>query len=263
MSPENATPAAAFELRGVSLRYPRSKSPALNNVSLKVPEGAICGLFGRNAAGKTSMMSLLAGFRRPTQGEVLVFGEDPYESPTAAAKTAFIFTGAANSATESTMAAYKVRDILRFAETLRPGWDEEFAAHLLGRFDINPKKTVSKLSLGQRAALRCVLGLASHAPLTIFDEAYLGMDAIYRRIFVDELLASYVRSPRTILFSTHYIAEMERLFSEAIIIDAGAVLSHADADALRASCPTASSLQDVFIRLTIKEGETYEPASFN
>jgi ABC-2 type transport system ATP-binding protein len=110
------------------------------------------------------------------------------------------------------------------------------------------------------------MGLACRAPLTILDEAYLGMDAIYRHIFAEELLADFMRMPRTILFSTHHIAEMERLFSEAIIIDGGEALLHDDADALRANAAaegaTGASLQDIFIRVAIKEGETYEPASF-
>ncbi|MDR0346778.1 MAG: hypothetical protein LBH56_00155, partial [Coriobacteriales bacterium] len=117
------------------------------------------------------------------------------------------------------------------------------------------KKTASKMSQGQAAALRCTIGLASRAPLTIFDEAYLGMDAVYRRVFIDELLSDYLKHPRTILFSTHYIAEMERLFSEAAIIDAGRVLAHDDADTLRTQGKT---LQDLFVSLTLKEGETYE-----
>jgi ABC-2 type transport system ATP-binding protein len=260
----------AFELRDVTLHYPHAKVPALSNVSISVPQNAICGLFGRNAAGKTSLMAMLAAYRRPTSGEVWVFGENPYENPNVASQVAFVHaSNNSTSSAESSLSYFRVREFLNIGKSFRPDWDEGFATHLCKRFDLNPKKRYGKLSLGQKAAVNCVIGLASRASLTIFDEAYLGMDAIYRRIFVDELLADYLRSPRTILFSTHYIAEMERLFSEAIIIDAGKVLAHADADALRAgTAPTqsaaieptnTSSLQDVFIRLTIKEGETYEP----
>jgi ABC-2 type transport system ATP-binding protein len=167
---------------------------------------------------------------------------------------------------ESCNTVCKVRELLKLGEKFRPNWDTDFASHLSKRFDINPKTRYGRLSLGQKAALRCTIGLASRARLTIFDESYLGMDAIYRRIFVDELLADYLRRPRTILFSTHYIAEMERLFSEAIILDDGIVLAHDDADTLRANSTEAgdstSSLQDVFIRMSIKEGETYEPENF-
>jgi ABC-2 type transport system ATP-binding protein len=272
-SASGSTP--AFELSDVTLRYPRSKQPALKNVSLKVERNAICGLFGRNGAGKTSLMALLAAFRKPTTGTVRVFGQDPYENPMIAPQVAFIPNGSA-SRSDDYPSTLNVKEHLELAELSRPDWDSEFAAHLCSRFDLVHKKAISKLSLGQRAALRCVIGLAARAPLTIFDEAYLGMDAIYRRIFVDELLADYLRAPRTILFSTHYIAEMERLFSEAIIIDDGQVMLHDDADTIRSSGvsaakaasadnaadPESASLQDVFIRLALREGEVYEPAQF-
>jgi ABC-type cobalamin/Fe3+-siderophores transport system ATPase subunit len=73
----------------VRLRYPRQRGEALTGVTLTVPQGAICGLFGRNGAGKTSLMALLAGLRRPSGGAVHVFGEDPWENPAVASRVAF------------------------------------------------------------------------------------------------------------------------------------------------------------------------------
>jgi ABC-2 type transport system ATP-binding protein len=247
----SATSPYAIECDGLRLHYPRQRDDALVDVSLRIPQGALCGLFGRNGAGKTSLMSLVAGLRRPSAGKVRVFGENPWENPRIAPCVAFVYPK--NSA-DATINSLKTRELLKMGALLRPQWDADFALHLLKRFDVPLKKAASKMSQGQAAALRCVMGLASRAPLTIFDEAYLGMDAVYRQVFIDELLADYTAHPRTILFSTHYISEMERLFSEAIIIDAGTVLAHDDADALRARGKT---LQDIFISLTLKEGEVY------
>jgi ABC-2 type transport system ATP-binding protein len=242
----------AFECTNLRLHYPFQRTEALAGISLAVPRGAICGLFGRNGAGKTSLMALLAGLRRPSGGSVRVFGEEPWENTRIAPQVAFVFPknnpGAILNSTPT-------RDLLQMGAFFRPNWDADFAEHLLKRFDVPLKKAASKMSQGQAAALRCAVGLASRAPLTIFDEAYLGMDAVYRKIFIDELLADYLAHPRTILFSTHYIAEMERLFSEAIIIDAGQVLVHDDADTLR---ERGKTLQDLFIGLTLKEGENYD-----
>lgn len=241
----------AIECTDLRLRYPWQRTEALAGVDLRVPRGAICGLFGRNGAGKTSLMALLAGLRRPSGGSVRVLGEDPWENPRVASQVAFVFP---KTNTEAMINSVRARDMLRMCALSRPRWDADLALRLLKRFDVPLKKTPAKMSQGQAAALRCVLGLAARAPLTIFDEAYLGMDAVYRKVFIDELLADYMAHPRTILFSTHYISEMERLFSEAVIIDAGKVLAHDDADALRARGKT---LQDTFIDLTLKEGETY------
>ncbi|MDR1083124.1 MAG: ABC transporter ATP-binding protein [Coriobacteriales bacterium] len=242
----------AIECTDVRLRYPHQHTEALAGINLAIPQGVICGLFGRNGAGKTSLMALLAGLRRPSGGSVRVLGESPWENARVAPQVAYVFP---KSKSDATINSIRARDLLKMGALLRPHWDAGLAEHLLKRFDVPLKKPGSKMSQGQAAALRCAIGLASRAPLTIFDEAYLGMDAVYRKIFIDELLTDYLRYPRTILFSTHYIAEMERLFSEAIIIDAGQILIHDDADTLREQGKT---LQDLFINLTLKEGESYD-----
>jgi len=242
--------APAFELCDVTLRYPGQTQPALQQVNLSVPADAICGLFGRNAAGKTSLMALLAAFRKPTSGTVRVWGEDPYENPGIVPHVAFTSNSEGNNRFGGT---YKVKLHLKLGAQFRPNWDQAFAQHLVERFELPLNRTLNRLSLGQRAALRCIVGLASRAPLTIFDEAYLGMDAVFRQIFVDELLQDYLTHPRTILFSTHYIAEMERLFTEAVIIDQGRILLHDDCDNLRAQ---GKPLQDIYISLALKEGES-------
>jgi ABC-2 type transport system ATP-binding protein len=253
MTDVNYTDASyAIECADLRLRYPRQRTEALAGVSLAVPQGAICGLFGRNGAGKTSLMALLAGLRRPNGGSVRVFGENPWENARIAPQVAFVFS---KNNPDATVNSIRARDLLRMGALFRPNWDADFAEHLFKRFNVPLKKAAGKMSQGQAAALRCAIGLASRAPLTIFDEAYLGMDAVYRKVFIDELLADYLAHPRTILFSTHYISEMERLFSEAIIIDAGQVLVHDDADTLR---ERGKTLQDLFISLTLKEGESYD-----
>jgi ABC-2 type transport system ATP-binding protein len=247
--PESAPP--AIELIDVTLRYPRQKKPALDGVSVSIPQNALCGLLGRNAAGKTSLMALLAAFRRPTAGSVRLWGQDPFESPQAMSEVAFVYQWR-----EEGFASYcKPRELFAMAAHMRPRWDNAFATRLAERFDVPMRKSTSRLSKGQQAAVRCILGLAARAPLTIFDEAYLGMDAVYRKVFVDELLQDYLKYPRTILFSTHYISEMERLFTEALMLDEGRVLLHDDCDVLRAK---GMALQDLFISLTLKEGESYE-----
>ncbi|MDR1422811.1 MAG: ABC transporter ATP-binding protein [Coriobacteriales bacterium] len=242
----------AIEFTDVSLRYPGTREDALHKVSFRLPCDTICGLFGRNGAGKTSIMALLAGLRQPSAGTVRVFGQDPFENTSIVPHVSYIYL---KNAPDDLMNAYKARRYLQMGALFRPQWDGDYARFLLKRFDIPEKKTASKMSQGQRAALRCVIGLASRAPLSIFDEAYLGMDAVYRHLFIDELLADYLRFPRTILFSTHYISEMERLFSEVLIIDDGRVLLHDEADTLRKE---GQSLADLFISLTLKEGESYD-----
>jgi ABC-2 type transport system ATP-binding protein len=97
---------------------------------------------------------------------------------------------------------------------------------------------VCELSRGQRAALAVTLGLASRAPITAFDEAYLGMDAPSRYAFYEELLADFMEHPRMVIVSTHLIEEVSKLFEEVLIVQRGRLLLRADADALRTSGAT-------------------------
>src|SRR5690606_18220038 len=82
----------------------------------------------------------------------------------------------------------------------------------------------AKLSKGKQSAFNVVVGLASRAPITIFDEVYLGMDAPSRDLFYKELLKDQEKHPRIIIMSTHLVSEMEYLFDEVIIIDQGKLL---------------------------------------
>jgi ABC-2 type transport system ATP-binding protein len=214
-----------IQCENVTLRY--RKQTALSHVGFTLKENVLCGVLGRNGAGKTSLLSLLAAYRRPTEGRVRVLGEDPYENPRVMPQVAFIYDK--NEENNS----FRVGDMLKISALFRPNWDEAYARTLCERFELPPKEAMSSLSRGRRAAVHAVIGLAGRAPVTIFDEVYLGMDAAVRKMFIGELLDDYTEHPRTILFSTHYIDEMDKIFGEAIILDRGRVVVHEDCDSLR------------------------------
>ncbi|OQS15313.1 ABC transporter ATP-binding protein, partial [Nocardia donostiensis] len=114
-------------------------------------------------------------------------------------------------------------------------WDEDFARELLADFDLPTGRKVKKLSRGMTSALGVIIGLASRAPLTFFDEPYLGLDAVARQLFYDRLLADYAEHPRTVVLSTHLIDEVADLLEHVVLIDRGRILADASADELRAS----------------------------
>ena len=215
-----------IKLDNVSLKY--GSTYALDTISLELPEQAICGLLGRNGAGKTSLLSLLCGYRRPTTGSVTVFGENPYENKNILPQIAFISDDQSEVEND-----YKVKDLLKIAATLRPNWDAAYAEKLTTLFEVPVRKTMGSLSHGLRSTVHVIIGLAGQTPITIYDEAYLGMDAAVRKLFISELLSDYMDRPKLILFSTHFVSEMEGLFSEAIIINKGQILAYEDCDTLR------------------------------
>ncbi|MCP2169480.1 ABC transporter ATP-binding protein [Goodfellowiella coeruleoviolacea] len=232
----------SVHLRDLSLRY--GETTALDGLSLELAGGKVYGLLGRNGSGKTSLLSVLAARRRASAGTVLVDGEDPFENTRIMRRTCFI---------RDEVDAYEqtsVRQALRFAARLRPHWDEDYAHHLVDTFKLPVKKKVSALSRGMKSALGITLGLACRAPLTIFDESYLGMDAPSRYAFYDELLSDYAENPRTIILSTHLIEEVNSLFEEIVILDNGRLVLHEEVDTLRARGVSVTGPAEVVDRFT-------------
>lgn len=202
----------------LSLHYGKHK--ALQNVSFKLIDGKIYGLLGRNGAGKTSLLSLLASFREQTSGTILIDGEEPFENAKAMQKVCFVYQKSYKEDPST------VKSSLEDIERYRPNYDKELAYHLLKRFNIPLDKKVKALSKGMQSALSVTLGLASRAPITIFDEAYLGMDAPTREIFYKELLEDQLEHPRIIILSTHLVSEMDHLFNDVLILHKGQLLVH-------------------------------------
>ncbi len=200
---------------------------ALDGLSLTVEGNKIIGLIGRNGSGKTSLLSLLAAFRKPTSGEIRVNGEPVFENAEQTSKIAFI-----RESGDTVEGRQKVTEALRVAAQMRPNWDADYAQQLIDRFEIPTGAKIDGLSRGKRSALGIVLGMAARAPITIFDETYLGMDAPSRYAFYDEILNDFIEHPRMFIVSTHLIEEVSRIFEEVVIIDEGRLLVHDDVDSL-------------------------------
>ena len=220
---------------------------ALDGASLTIRPGVITGVLGRNGAGKTTMLSLLAAFTRPTSGTVVVGPEgeqeDPWENPWITSGTQLVRESG------DLMSDEKVSTSLRYYADMRPSWSGETAERLLDLFEVDVRKKPSALSRGKRSAVGATIGLATRAPLTIFDEVYLGMDAPTRYAFYDELIADYAEHPRTILLSSHLVEEVERLFEDVVVIDKGRVLLAEPAERMRARGFSLTGSKDAVERI--------------
>lgn len=217
----------AIETKGLTRKY-RSEI-ALDGVTLGIHENVITGLLGRNGAGKTTLMSIVTAQDQPSSGTVLIDGRAPFENAGLCERMCFIRDN------QRYPDDYKLKHAIRAARISYPDWSQPLADRLIELFRIPTKTVVKKFSRGQLSALGIVLGLASRAPITFFDEPYLGLDATARAIFYEELMRDYAGHPRTIVLSTHLIDEMDQLLERVIVLDQGKVLKHADVDELRAA----------------------------
>jgi ABC-2 type transport system ATP-binding protein len=133
-----------IEVAGLRLRY--GDVTALDDLSFTLPGGRIHGLLGRNGSGKTSLLSVLAGFRKASGGTVLVDGQPVFENPGITRQVCLIReTGDFGDRDE------RVGEALSTASRLRPGWDGDYADALVDRFEVPRGKKLGELSLGQRS----------------------------------------------------------------------------------------------------------------
>ncbi|MEZ5249121.1 MAG: ATP-binding cassette domain-containing protein [Ilumatobacteraceae bacterium] len=192
-----------------------------------IPAGAIVGLLGRNGAGKSTLLRTLAAHRRPSDGTVRVAGEDPYEHERLMADLCLVRHDGDFNLDVS------VADSIAIAAALRPHWDGATLDRLMERFRLQSNRTRSARCRSASEPLAVSIGIATRSPVTMFDEPHLGLDAPSRYAFYDELLATYIAMPRTIIVSTHLIDEVASLLEHVLIIDRGALLVHEPADELR------------------------------
>jgi ABC-2 type transport system ATP-binding protein len=213
------------EVRNLSKSY--GDVAAIKGVSFSIEADKIYGLLGRNGAGKTTIMRILTAQEFATSGEALIFGEAPYENSGVLSRMCFV------KDSQTYPKYFRVSDVLAAAPLFYPHWDREYALTLIEAFRLPLNRRMKALSRGMLSAAGIVVGLASRAPLTIFDEPYLGLDAVAREIFYDQLLEDYAEHPRTVIISTHLIDEVSRLLEHILVIDEGRLLLHEEADALR------------------------------
>lgn len=214
-----------IEVHDLTKRY--KDALALDGVSFRIERNSIYGFLGRNGAGKTTAMSILTAQNFATSGSVKVFGEDPYENARVLNRMCFV-RESQKYPDEAT-----VRSALGSAALFFPRWDQDLCDRLIEDFQLPAKRRIKKLSRGQLSAVGVIIGIASRAEITFFDEPYLGLDAVARQIFYDRLLEDYAEHPRTILLSSHLIDEISNLIERVLVIDKGRIIMDDSAEEAR------------------------------
>src|SRR6202049_3220285 len=209
--------AATIEVDNLCKRY--GDVEALRGVSFSVSEGEVFGLLGPNGAGKTSTVEILEGLRTPDSGRVSVCGLDPQRSGAE-------FKHVIGAALQSTALPDKMRvrealDLFGSFYPRRRGTPE-----LLRRFGLEEKRNAfySQLSGGQKQRLALALALVNDPQVIFLDEPTAGLDPQVRREIYD-IIEELKKEKKTILLTTHYIEEAEKLCDRVAIVDQGRVIA--------------------------------------
>jgi ABC-2 type transport system ATP-binding protein len=210
---------------------------AVRGVSFDVEEGEVFGLLGPNGAGKTSTIEILEGLRNADGGRVTVCGFDPQVSP-----------NELKHEIGATLQSTSLPDKLRVLEALRL-----FASfykrrrnpeELLKRFGLEEKRTAfySQLSGGQKQRLALAMALVNDPKVLFLDEPTAGLDPQVRREIYD-IVEELRREKKTILLTTHYIEEAERLCDRVAIIDHGQLIAIGSPRELKARSGGATRIE--------------------
>lgn len=232
----------AIEVRQLTRTY--KSATALDEVTVAFEAGCIHGLLGRNGAGKTSLMSIIAGQDWPDSGSVTVFGEVPHENERVLPRICFVRED------QRYIEDSLPRHAFAAASMAFPRWDNELAERLARDFQVPARTRIKKMSRGQRSAVAVIIGIASRADVTFFDEPYMGLDAVARQLFYDRLLEDYSAHPRTVILSSHLIDEISHLIENVVLLDRGRVSLDESVEALRGRAVTLVGAADVVRELT-------------
>jgi ABC-2 type transport system ATP-binding protein len=202
-----------LEARGLGKRFRREWG--LRDCTLTISPGAIVGLTGPNAAGKSTLLALATGLLAPTEGEISVLGRDPLREPAVLAEVGFVAQGA------PLYRSFSVGDSIEFARRTNVRWDAEIVAGLLTRLDSRTK--VGALSAGDRARLALALVLGKRPQLLLLDEPFAGLDPLAGREFLQLLMDGVAQTSATVVIASHVIADIERVCDHIVLLTGGGV----------------------------------------
>jgi ABC-2 type transport system ATP-binding protein len=210
---------------------------ALDELDLEVATGEVHGFLGPNGAGKSTTIRVLLGLLRADSGEATLLGGDPWRDAVPLHRRLAYVPGDVNL--WPNLSGGEVIDLLG---RLRGGLDRARRDLLLQRFELDPTKKGRTYSKGNRQKVALVAALASDAELLILDEPTSGLDPLMEAIFQDTI-REITDDGRTVLLSSHILAQVEALCDRVTIIRAGHTVERGTLSELRHLTRTAISIE--------------------
>jgi ABC-2 type transport system ATP-binding protein len=204
----------AIDAEGLIKRF--GPTVALDRLDLRVRTGEVHGFLGPNGAGKTTTIRILLGLMRPDAGTATMLGGDPWRDATALHRRLAYVPGDV-----TLWAGLSGGEVIDLLGRLRGGLDRKRRDSLLERFELDPRKKGRTYSKGNRQKVALVAALASDVELLILDEPTSGLDPLMEQQFREVIRDEKRRGDRTVLLSSHILAEVEALCDRITIIREG------------------------------------------
>jgi ABC-2 type transport system ATP-binding protein len=234
---------SVIEISELTRRF--GASTALSAINLSFPRGAVYGLVGANGAGKTTLIKHILGLLRAESGSVRVFGLDPVADPVG------VLSRIGYLSEENDLPGWmRVDELIRYSRAFYPAWDDAYAEALRQTFALDAAARIKDLSKGQKARAGLLVALAYRPELLVLDEPSSGLDPIVRRDILGAILRTIAGEGRTVLFSSHLLAEVEQVADHVTMISQGKIVLSAPLAAIKESHRVGGrlpSLDEIFV----------------
>ncbi|RKN64219.1 ABC transporter ATP-binding protein [Streptomyces klenkii] len=216
----------AVEARGLGKCFRRRR--AVQDFSVRIPAGAVCGLVGPNGAGKSTLLGMAARIIRPTEGSLRIFGS-PVDDPAGLADTAFL------AQDKPLFPQFTVEETLRLGRELNPRWDQEAAERIVRSGKLPLGARVGSLSGGQRARVALALAFGKRPRLLLLDEPMAELDPLAAHEIGGLLLAEAAEQGTTVVMSSHRLADVATMCDHLVAVAGGRVRLAGETDELLAA----------------------------
>ena len=199
-----------IEVVGVKKKFRRKK--VLENITFNVKKGEITALLGLNGVGKSTLLKIIMCLVKQDEGEVLFNGEKlnykTYEN------IAFV------PDVLNTYGDMKIKDTFEYMSMMYEKWDMDKAYEMLKDFKLTDDLKINKLSKGNIARVKLILGFARHPEYLLLDEPFSGIDIFTREKFIESLIG-YMDNDIGILLTTHELKEVENIVDKVVFLSDG------------------------------------------
>lgn len=214
------------EMNGVSKQFKDKK--AVDSISFSIAKGTITAILGPNGAGKTTSLSMMLGLTEPSAGTVRIFGQDPRSAGIRERTGAMLQE-------VSVMDRLKVHEIISLIRSFyRQPMEMDTLLQVTGLAPADLNRYSEKLSGGQKRSLGFALALAGDPDLLFLDEPTVGLDTTARRRFWDTV-RGLARQGKTILFTTHYLQEVEDVADRVLLFNHGKLVAEGSPNEIKAA----------------------------
>ena len=222
-----------IQVNNINFAYPGTKHKVFEHFSLQLKENNIYGLLGKNGTGKSTLLYLICGMLRPSEGEVLVDGSNSCLHHPEMLSNMFIVPE------EYDLPHIRLSHYVKVNRGFYPNFSQEVLDQCLAEFELNGDPKLGQLSMGQKKKVYMSFALATGTRLLLMDEPTNGLDIPSKSLF-RRVIARHMTPDRTLIISTHQVHDVESLLDHVVILDHSEATS-ASTTALSSAPPTPTT----------------------